>query len=101
MPEEMDMERLEAQRERLYEELSQVGDCRGVSAVRRKCGKPNCACERPVSGKGRSTPTRWEGEKTRTMHLRKEELEKAEREEEEWERFEMLTEQIAEVNEEI
>src|SRR6266851_1252334 len=40
---------LEAERDRLYAQLSAVGDFRrgSVSENYRKCGKPNCACARP------------------------------------------------------
>jgi hypothetical protein len=45
----MEAERLEAERERLYQALSQVGDFRrgSISVNYRRCGKPNCACARP------------------------------------------------------
>ena len=74
------------------------------NAVRRKCGKPNCACARPGHpGHGpQHNLTKWAGGKTVTVHLRPgPELEKAEREVAEWERFKSLTGQIAEVNEAI
>src|SRR5258705_11006439 len=40
---------LEAERDRLYEQLAGVGDFRrgSVSENYRKCGKPNCACAAP------------------------------------------------------
>src|SRR6266849_2957776 len=40
---------LEAERDRLYAQLSRVGDFRrgSVSENYRKCGKPNCACAQP------------------------------------------------------
>ena len=40
---------LEAQRERLKQQLSDLGDLRPGSLVERfrKCGKPNCHCARP------------------------------------------------------
>ena len=47
MPQEPDeLPELERRREELYRELSQVGDFRpgSLNEVRRKCGKPNCAC---------------------------------------------------------
>jgi hypothetical protein len=42
---------LEAERERLYAQLSEVGDFRrgSVSENYRKCGKLNCACASPRS----------------------------------------------------
>ena len=40
---------LEAERDRLYAQLSAVGDFRrgSVSENYRKCGKPNCGCAQP------------------------------------------------------
>ena len=40
---------LERRRKELYRELGQVGDFRrgSLNEVRRKCGKPNCACAAP------------------------------------------------------
>src|SRR5512135_1725574 len=40
---------LQAERDRLYAQLSMVGDFRrgSVSENWRKCGKPNCACAQP------------------------------------------------------
>src|SRR5258708_5704500 len=61
---------LEAERDRLYEQLAGVGDFRrgSVSENYRKCGKPNCACAAPDHrGHGprllwtRSAAARWEG----------------------------------------
>jgi Family of unknown function (DUF6788) len=106
VPDEPDLAGLEAERARLYADLGRVGDFRrgALNAVRRKCGKPNCACARPGhSGHGpQYNLTRWAGGKTVTVHLRRgPELEKAEREVAEWERFKSLTGQIAEVNEAI
>ena len=106
MPDEPDLAGLEAERARLYADLSQVRDFRrgALNAVRRKCGKPNCAVRPARSSRSRAAvqPERWAGGKTVTVHLRPgPELEKAEREVAEWERFKSLTGQIAEVNEAI
>lgn len=103
---EPDLAGLEAERARLYAELSGVGDFRRgtLSAVFRRCGKPNCRCARPGErGHGPQwNLTRWAGGKTVTTHPRPgPELEKAEREAAQWERFRLLTGQIAEVNEAI
>jgi len=40
---------LEAERDRLYAQLSMVGDFRRGSVTEnyRRCGKPNCACAQP------------------------------------------------------
>ena len=90
---------LEAERARLYAELSGVGDFRRgtLSAVFRKCGKPNCRCARP--GERGHGPQwnwiRWAGGKTVTAHPRPgPELDKAQREAGELERFRSLTGQI-------
>jgi uncharacterized protein DUF6788 len=106
VPDEPDLVGLEGERARLYDDLSQVGDFRrgALSAVRRKCGKPNCACARPGHpGHGpQYNLTRWAGGKTVTVHLRAgPELEKAQREVAEWGRFKLLTGQIEQVNEAI
>jgi hypothetical protein len=103
---EPDLAGLEAARARLYAELSGVGDFRRgtLSAVFRKCGKPNCRCARPGErGHGpQYNLTRWQGGKTVTTHPRPgPELDKAGREAGEWERFKSLTGQIEQVNEAI
>jgi hypothetical protein len=101
-----DLPGLEAERARLYAELSGVGDFRrgALSAVFRKCGKPNCRCAQPGQrGHGPQwNLTRWLGGKTVTTHPRPgPELEKAGREAAQWERFRSLTGQIEQVNEAI
>ena len=106
MADEAGLAGLEAERARLYAELSGVGDFRRgtLSAVFRKCGKPNCRCARPGErGHGPQwNLTRWQGGKTVTTHPRPgPELEKAEREAAEWERFRSLAGQIEAVNEAI
>ena len=106
MEREPDLAGLEAERARLYAELSGVGDFRRgtLSAVFRKCGKPNCRCARPGDrGHGpQYNLTRWAGGKTVTIHPRPgPELDKAEREAGQWERFRALTGQIEQVNEAI
>jgi hypothetical protein len=103
---EPDLAGLEAERSRLYAELSGVGDFRRgtLSAVFRKCGKPNCRCAQAGDpGHGpQYNLTRWAGGKTVTTHPRPgAELDKAEREAGEWERFRDLTGQIEQVNEAI
>jgi hypothetical protein len=103
---EPDLAALEAERARLYADLSRVGDFRrgALSAVFRKCGKPNCRCAQPgEQGHGpQFNLTRWDRGKTVTTHPRPgAELEKAQREAAEWERFRSLTGQIEQVNEAI
>ena len=97
---------LEAERDRLYAQLSAVGDFRrgSVSENYRRCGKPNCACAQPGHpGHGpQYNLTRSEGGKTVARHLRPgPELEKARREVAEYERFRDLVGQVTEVNEAI
>ena len=103
---EPDLAGLEAERARLYAELRGVGDFRRgtLSAVFRKCGKANCRCARPGErGHGPQWNwVRWAGGKTVTTHPRPgPELDKAQREAGEWERFRALTGQIEAVNEAI
>lgn len=106
MPDDPDLAGLEAERARLYASLGQVGDFRrgALNAVRRKCGKPNCACAQPGHpGHGpQYNLTKWARGKTVNVHLKPgPALEKARREVAEYERFKDLTGQIAEVNEVI
>jgi hypothetical protein len=101
-----DLPDLERRREDLYRELGQVGDFRrgSLNEVRRKCGKPGCACARPGHpGHGpQYNLTRSEGGKTVARHLRPgPELEKIRREVAGYERFRNLVGQVTEVNEAI
>jgi hypothetical protein len=97
---------LERRRAELYRELGQVGDFRrgSLNEVRRKCGKPNCACaapEHPGHGPQWNLTRTVEG-RTRAVHLKPgPELEKARREVAEYERFRDLAGQVTEVNEAI
>jgi hypothetical protein len=97
---------LELRRAELYEQLSQVGDFRrgSLNEVRRKCGRPNCACAQPGHpGHGpQYNLSRSAGGRTVTRHLRPgPELDKIRREVAEYERFRVLVGQVTEVNEEI
>jgi len=101
-----DLAELERRREELYQELGRVGDFRrgSLNAVRRKCGKPNCACAAPDHpGHGPQwNLTRTVGGRTRAVHLKSgPELEKARREVAAYERFRDLVGQVTEVNEAI
>ena len=101
-----DLPDLERRRDDLYRALSQVGDFRrgSLNQVRRKCGKPDCACARPGHpGHGpQYNLTRSEGGKTVARHLKPgPELEKIRREVAGYERFRDLVGQVAEVNEAI
>lgn len=97
---------LERRRAELYAELGRVGDFRrgSLNQIRRKCGKPNCACAAPGHpGHGPQwNLTRKAGGRTRTVHLRPgPELEKTRREVAEYERFRDLVGQVTQVNEAI
>ena len=103
---ELSLPELEAERDRLYAQLSAVGDFRrgSVSENYRRCGKPNCGCAAPDhpghgprflwtrTARGRGTVGRQlaAGEVTR---VRREVARHAE--------FAAISEQIAEVNEKI
>jgi len=101
-----DLEQLEAERRRLYGELSQIGDLRrGSIAVNyRRCGKPNCACRRathPGHGPQYLLMTKVGG-RSRAKNLRTgSELQKVRREVANQQRFRQLVQQIVEINERI
>ena len=97
---------LETERDRLYAQLSAVGDFRrgSVSENYRKCGKPNCACAQPGHrGHGpQYNLTRRIGGKTVNVHLKPgPELDKAGREVAEHQRFASLVEEVSQVSEAI
>jgi uncharacterized protein DUF6788 len=101
-----ELARLELRRDDLLAELAQVGDFRrgSLSAVFRKCGKPNCACAAPGHrGHGPQwNLTRKVGGRTVAVHLKPgPELDKARREVAEYKRFRALADQVAEVSEQI
>jgi hypothetical protein len=107
VPEDPDeLPELERRRAELYQELSRVGDFLpgSLKEVRRKCGKPNCACAAPDHpGHGpQYNLSRWVAGRTRTRHLRPgPELDKARRENAAYRRFRGLVGQVTEVNEAI
>src|SRR5271155_5099713 len=97
---------LEAERNRLYAQLSAVGDFRrgSVSENYRKCGKPNCACAAPDHpGHGpRFLWTRSEGRRKRVgRQLAAAEVEKVRREVAGHAEFTATVRQIVEVTEKI
>src|SRR5450432_1649089 len=103
---EVSLAELEAERDRLFVQLSAVGDFRrgSVSENFRKCGKPNCACARPGHpGHGpRFLWTRSAGaRKTVGRQLAAAEVGKVRREVARHAQFAAISEQIAEVNEKI
>jgi hypothetical protein len=97
---------LEAERDRLYAQLSEVGDFRrgSVSENYRKCGKPNCACAVP-DHPGHGPRFLWtrtaRGRGTVGRQLAAAEVEKVRREVTRHAEFTAISEQIAEVNEKI
>jgi hypothetical protein len=101
-----DLAGLEHLRAELYEQLSRVGDFRrgSLNEVRRKCGRPNCACAQPGHpGHGpQYNLSRSVDGRTVTRHLKAgPELDKIRAEVAEYERFRALVGQVTEVNEEI
>jgi hypothetical protein len=103
---ELSLPELEAERDRLYAQLSQVGDFRrgSVSENWRRCGKPNCACAQPGHrGHGpRMLWTRSGGRgKTVGRQLAAEEVEKVRAELARHAEFTEISQRIAEVNERI
>src|SRR5258706_6558868 len=97
---------LERRRAELFALISQGGDSRrgALNLVWRKCGKPNCACAQPGHrGHGpQYNLTRRVGGKTVNVHLKPgPELEKAEREVAEHQRFADLVEEVTQVSEAI
>jgi len=97
---------LEAERHRLYAQLSMIGDFRRGSVTQnwRRCGKPNCACAAPDHpGHGpRFLWTRSAGRrKTVGRQLAAAEVDKVRREVARHGQFAATVEQIAQVNEKI
>jgi hypothetical protein len=97
---------LEAERDRLYAQLSAVGDFRrgSVSENWRRCGKPNCACAAPDHpGHGpRFLWTRSEGRRKRVgRQLAAAEVDKVRREIARHAEFTATVGQIVEVSEQI
>jgi hypothetical protein len=103
---ESSLAELEAERERLYAQLSRVGDFRRGSVAEnwRKCGKPNCACAAP-DHPGHGPRFLWtrtvRGQRTRGRQLAASEVEKVRAELAAYQEFASLAERIVEVNEAI
>jgi len=97
---------LEAERDRLYAQLSAVGDFRrgSVSENYRKCGKPNCGCALP-GHRGHGPRFLWtrtvRGHGTVGRPLVAGEVQAVRREVARHAEFAAISEQIAEVNEKI
>ena len=103
---EVSLAELEAERDRLFVQLSAVGDFRrgSVSENFRKCGKLNCACARP-GHRGHGPRFLWtraaRGRGTVGRQLAAAEVGKVRREVARHAEFAAISEQIAEVNEKI
>lgn len=97
---------LEAERDRLYAQLSAIGDFRrgSVSENYRRCGKPNCACAAP-DHPGHGPRFLWtrtaRGRGTVGRQLSAGEVDRVRREVARHGEFTSTVEQIAEVNEKI
>jgi uncharacterized protein DUF6788 len=97
---------LEAERDRLYAQLSTARDFRrgSVSENYRKCGKPNCACaaaDHPGHGPRFLWTRTARGRGTVGRQLAAAEVEKVRREIARYAEFTAAVEQIVEVNERI
>jgi len=101
-----EVECLEAERGRLYQELSKIGDFRrgSISVNYRRCGKLNCACaqpDHPGHGPQYLLTTKVNG-KTHAKNVRHgPELEKVEQEVANHQKFRELVKDIIRVNEHI
>src|SRR5438132_5536410 len=102
----MEIEQLEAERRRLYGELSNVGDLRrgAVAETYRRCGKSNCACceaKHPGHGPRYLLMTKVDGRSRARDVSPGLELTKVLREVANHQRLHHLVQQIVEVNEQI
>ncbi len=100
------LQELEAERERLCEELAAVGDFRrgSLSANFLQCRKPNCVCARPDHPRHgpRFLWTRTvSGRRTRGRQLVAGEVDKVRAEISNYHRFARLSDELVEVNEAI
>src|ERR1700751_1183779 len=97
---------LEAERDRLYAQLAEVGDFRRGSVTEnyRRCGKPNCACAQP-DHPGHGPRFLWtrtaRGRGTVGRQLAAAEVGKVRREGARHAQFTAISEKLAEVNEKI
>jgi len=100
------LEDLEAQRDRLYEQLAGTGDFRrgSISENYRRCGKPNCACAQP-DHPGHGPRHLWTrtvaGRGTKGRQLSADEVDKVRAELANYHRFADVSEEIVAVNEAI
>ena len=97
---------LEAQRDRLYGQLTATGDFRrgSISENYRRCGKPNCACAQP-DHRGHGPRYLWTrtvaGRGTKGRQLSAGEVDKVRGELANYQQFAAVTEEIVAVNEAI
>lgn len=100
-----DLAGLEAERERVREQLVEVGDLRrgSVNDTYRRCGKPRCICaESDHPGHGpMHVLTKSVGGKTVTRAIAQTELKKVQQEVGEYKRFRTIVDDFIEVNERI
>jgi hypothetical protein len=99
------IESLELRRKELLRRLTRLGDFRrgNVSALRRKCGKKNCACAEPTHpGHPRYLWSTTRGKKSEALNLRPgPEMEKVVTEVDNYRQFLELTGELIDVNEKI
>src|SRR5215472_3719189 len=93
-------------RNSLLQKLSQFGDFQPgtISTVNRRCGKPNCHCARPKDpghGPHRQLTQKIAGKTVTQVLSSPSAVRKAEREIAEFRRFQTLTGELVEINQEI
>lgn len=103
---DLSLQELEAERERLYGLLGAVGDFRrgSVSENYRRCGKPNCACAKP-DHPGHGPRYLWtrtiSGRRTKGRQLAAGEVDKVRAEIGNYHRFAQLSDELVAINEAI
>jgi hypothetical protein len=97
---------LEQQRSAVLRQILELGDFRSgsVTAIRGRCGKPNCRCHRPNQpghGPNFRLTRKVDGRTVSESFASAAELRKAQREVEVFHRFRQLSHELLEVNERI
>ncbi len=97
---------LEQQRSGILSQILELGDFRSgsITAIRGRCGKPNCHCHRPNHpghGPNFRLTRKINGKTVSESFFSAAELRKAQREVEAFHRFRQLSQQLLEVNERI
>ena len=97
---------LEQQRSDILAQILQLGDFRSgsITAIRGRCGKPNCRCHRPGQpghGPNFRLTRKVDGRTVSESFSSAAELRKAQREVEAFHRFRKLSQDLLEINERI